>query len=108
MNTEKFPELESAASENLASKFQAMKEHAEHIIHEQARQMIAEEKAFELSEDEERMLKAYRAFKNRMTPGAVFSWESPAVENCIVIPESPSLIIDPREVTTGTVPSSAH
>lgn len=74
VNTEKFQELESESSENLATKFKAMQEHAEHIIREKTQQMISDGRAFELSEDEERMLKAYRGFKNRSAPGSVFSW----------------------------------
>ncbi len=50
----------------------------------------------QLTEDEERMLAAYRRFRWRSKPGAAFRWKSPGKEHLVTPPE-PSLLIDPNE-----------
>lgn len=99
MNTEKFAELESKASESLVSRMQALREQADQVIHEQVETMKASGAALELSDDEERMLRAYKAFVRRTKPGAVFSWKTPVVPAAIVTPDDVSIILDPQDVS---------
>ena len=99
MESEKFPQLIREAGASLADKIGALTEHAEHFIAKQVEVMKERGDAVELGEDELRLLKAYRGFKARNPANAVFSWRTPD-EPGIVLPEAPSLIVDPREVCT--------
>lgn len=99
MNVDKLDHVQNDAADSLASKFEAMKEHAEHFIHRKMEGMVDEGEAFALTDDEERLLTAYRGFKSRSMPGAVFSWTTPTDSAEIVVPATPSLIHDPRDVS---------
>lgn len=98
MNSDKFPQLQDRAASSLVDKFAAMKEHAEHVIAEKVEQMKANGEAHELTDDEERMLLAYKAFNARSKPGSVFSWRTPKTAG-IVLPTTTSLIHDPQQVS---------
>jgi len=100
MNSEKFPELESRSSTALADRFSAMKEHAEHFIHQKVQEMKDEGKAHELTDDEEAMLLSYKRFYAKSKPGSVFQWRTPRVQQGIVLPPEPSLLVHPQEVAS--------
>lgn len=97
MQADQFERLINQEGSHLASQVKMLREKAEHLIAEHVEALKERGEAFELSEDESRLLMAYRAFKSRSPSGAVFSWKTPE-ENGIVLPISPSLIVDPREV----------
>ena len=97
MQAEKFDDLVENAGESLASRFGLLREKAEHMIAEQVEVMKEQGKAYELSDDEIRLLKAYRRFVARAAAGQVFSWYVPH-EVGIVLPPDVSIIVDPREV----------
>lgn len=81
-----------------------LREHAKYLANQTMADMVDKQEAFELTEDEERMLKAYRKYRERNATG-VFAWK---VEQdlSLVVPESPSLIVDPRDVSeTASGPS---
>lgn len=99
MNSEKFERLQDSSAQQLAEKFKAMKEHAEHIVNQRIEAMKSTGEAYELSEDEERMIRAYRSFVTRMRPGAIFSWETPRRNLGIVTPADVSIIRDPQDVS---------
>jgi len=100
MTPEKLGCLESGIADRLKEQLGTLQEHAEHFAHRQVEKMIEEEQAIQLTEDEERLLKSYRAFVSRSIPGAVFSWKSPE-EAKLVIPETRALLRDPREMSTA-------
>ncbi len=99
MNSDKFPELERRSTTDLAEKFSAMKEHAEHVIAEKVKQMKDEGLAHELTDDEEAMLLSYKRFYAKSKPGSVFQWRTPRVQAGIVLPPEPSLLRHPQEVS---------
>ena len=95
-------ELRPETSEGLAAELKrmqvhALKEHAEHAAFQAVNKLVEDGRAVELSDDEMDMIKAYRRFVARSRPGKRFKWTTPT-EPSLVIPEAPSLIIDPREV----------
>lgn len=98
MNSDKFPELERRSTSSLVDKFAAMKKHAEHVIAEKVQEMKANGEAHELTDDEEAMLLSYKRFYARSKPGSVFQWQTPRVQQGIVVPPEGSLIHHPQEV----------
>lgn len=99
MNIEKFDEVRSKVADELREKLGTLKEHAEHFAHQQLDEMVEKEDAYALTEDEERMLKAYRRFLARANPNQkVFKWKIPK-EQGIVVPPEPSLIQDPSDLS---------
>jgi hypothetical protein len=76
-----------------------LRKHAKDFANQAVQEMVAEEKAIELTYDEMRMLKSYRSYRQRNIKG-VFSWQLPPQDPTeIAIPEEPSLIVDPRDVS---------
>jgi hypothetical protein len=65
---------------------------AETLLRQKLDNLVEEEKAIELTDDEMRMLKAYRSSTKE-----IFSWRRPKPEG-IVLPTEPTLLVDPREV----------
>jgi hypothetical protein len=68
------------------------------VAEQQTLKMVEEDKAIILSEDEERLLKAYRQFVAASMPGSTFAWITPEDDTKIMLPETPSIIQDPRLV----------
>ena len=60
---------------------------------------IARGNPIELSEDEIRMVQAYRRFVATHAPGDAFGWQSPIDDHSIILATAPQLLADPREVT---------
>lgn len=101
---EKFAEMTEAVGERLADQFNVLREKAEHFIAEEIESMKDRGDAIELTTDELAMIKAYRAFLDRSPVGSVFSWRQSFIDRPgIVVPQEPSLIIDPREVSRASL-----
>lgn len=98
MQQEKIEELQSEATRALHDQFELCKEHVEHFVDQKIQLKVEKQEILELSEDEERMLIAYRQYIYRSMPGSVFSWITPEDDKIIVTPETPSIIQDPRLV----------
>lgn len=60
--------------------------------------MKSEDKILMLTEEEERMLRAFRAFQSGCKPGAVFKWQTRPAEPGVVLAQDTGLIRDPQEV----------
>lgn len=92
---QKLNEIRTAVGDEIRQQLSVMQEHAEHFAHKAVDDMVERGDAFELSDDEIRMLESYRQFCNRNASG-VFKWQKPADEG-IVIPKKHSFISDPRD-----------
>lgn len=99
MNSEKMESLKTGIRGELEKQVGTLKEHAEHFAAQQVEKMVEQEEAYELSDDEERMLKSYRQFVRSSRPGSVFSWKSLRCDNKILLPTEVSLIEDPSNVS---------
>ena len=100
MNQEGFEKLEKSSATTLVDRFAALREQAEQVVAERVEALKATGDAIELSDEEIRMIRAYRRFVSRTKPGGVFSWRSrDATENKIVTPGDVSIILDPQEVS---------
>lgn len=106
MQSEKFDDLRESISEDMKAHLGTLREHAEHFAAQQVERMLTEGSALELSEDEERMLRAYRSFCSRSAPCSIFSWRSPDNQQ-LVLPSAPSLLVDPREVPSKSLDTTA-
>lgn len=102
MNSTELNAMQAASTSKLRQAFDGLvKEKAEHLIDLEVQQRIEAGMAFKLSDDEERLLLAYRRFVARSRPGMVFSWQTPNDDPSgvtLVLPSEPALIHDPREV----------
>src|SRR5580704_11457051 len=97
MEQSKFDELEHrAASSAEMDEIKKFETHAR--VRSVIEEMKAEGKALELSEEEERMLHAFRRFKLRMRKdGDVFTWQTRKPEGLQLAAETAE-ILDPSEV----------
>lgn len=59
---------------------------------------MANGQVFELTDDEERLLLAYRAFVGRSPGGSIFQWRIPAPVG-IAVPTKQTILTDPRLVS---------
>jgi hypothetical protein len=98
MESEKIEDVKSVVIEEMKQHLGTLREHAEHFANRAIASKIESGEAFELSEDEIRLLKSYRAFVLRSKPKSVFSWVTPD-SNELVLPAEPCLIQDPRLVS---------
>lgn len=80
-----------------------LREYAKHFAHRVIAKKIDTGKVLELTEDEIRMIKAYRQFVARSQPGKKFKWLTSNEQN-IVIPPDAAFFQDPRDVSTLTLP----
>lgn len=101
MQEQRYEELETRAAaeleadeRTLAAKLQASK-----VIHNELESMRQEDKILLLSEEEERMIRAFRGFKVRTKPGGVFQWQTRP--DAAVVAGQLSLIQDPQDVSSG-------
>lgn len=81
----------------------SLREHAEHFAHQAIAKKLDTGEVLELTEDEIRMIKAYRQFAARNQPGKRFKWLT-SNEQDIVIPPDPAFLQDPRDVSVLTRP----
>lgn len=106
MNKPTLDELRQTSSSNLEEIFRQQSElkalEADAVIRERIEQMKDDGSVLMLSEDEDRMLRAYRSFRLRSKYGDVFKWrchgkaETVAGEQIEACRET-GLIVDPRE-----------
>lgn len=97
MQEQKFEELENRASLS-AELDQIKKLETRSRVHQEIESMKAEGKAFELSSEEEEMLRSFRRFKLRMRKdGEVFTWQTRKPEGVQIVEETAN-IIHPNEV----------
>ena len=96
MQEQKFPELEERASRSgLLDEIRQAE--AASRVHQTIEAMKAEGKAFELTEEEERMLQSFRRFKLRMKKdGEVFTWQTRRPEGVQLV-EDTAEILHPNE-----------
>lgn len=98
MNSEQMKSMRNEIASELRERLQV--EQAKLVAGELADEVVAGKvergEAYELTDDEERMLRAYRGFCARSRPGETFKWRCPEAST-IVLPAEPSLIVDPRE-----------
>jgi hypothetical protein len=96
MQDEKFSELEGRAS-RIGELDEIKNLEARARVHRQIEQMKAEGKAFELSAEEEELLRAFRRFKLRMRKdGEVFTWQTSRPEGVQIVEET-AQILHPNE-----------
>lgn len=99
MNNSRFEEAALKIADSMKERFGTHREHAEHFAKQSLDNMVEREEAYKLSDDEERLLRAYRAFVVRSSPDSIFSWKSPKGRKGIVTPPEVSIIRDPQEVS---------
>ena len=98
MQQEKYHELEERASGMPAHWDIVRQAEARARVQDEIKSMIAEEKAFVLTDEEENMLRSFRRFKLRMRKnGEVFKWQTSIPEGVVVTEES-GLVVHPQEV----------
>lgn len=97
MQEQKYNELETRASET--AELDAIKKlEARARIHQEIELMKEEGKALVLTDEEERMLRAFRRFKLRMRKqGEVFTWQTRMPEGVQIVEETAN-VVDPSEV----------
>jgi len=99
MQEQKFEELENRASETEGVD-QIRKLEARARVHQEIEAMKSEGKAFELSAEEELMLKEFRVFKLRMKKdGEVFTWQSRKPDGVHIVSESTPVLTHPGQGT---------
>ncbi len=101
MQEQKYDELERRASVSaLADEIQKLE--ARSRVHQEIELMKQEGKALVLTDEEERMLRAFRRFKLRMRKdGEVFTWQTRRPEG-LQVAQDTALILDPAEIQNGT------
>lgn len=101
MNSETYSNLKNAATAELfTTKDQDQSAGAKKAIAKELLRMTEAQEVNILSDEEERMLRAFRRFKLGCRPGSVFKWQTvptPA-EDRPVIHTDTALIQDPQEV----------
>ena len=96
MQTERFDELTERSAKSLSNTPEALARDAVLI---ELEAMKAEDKILMLSAEEERLLRAFRAFKPAAKPGSVFKWQThPETSSELVVATDTGLIRDPQEV----------
>ncbi len=100
MQSEKFAELEERASQP-AERDEIAQLQTRSRVEREIEKMITEQKAMELSSEEEDMLRSFRRFKLRMTAAVeVFSWQTRRPAG-VQIAEDTAQIVHPAEVYRG-------
>jgi hypothetical protein len=93
MQSQKFQELEARASHVPESIDAIKKLEARSRVHEQIELMKAEGKAFELTSEEEDMIRSFRRFKLRMRKdGEVFTWMTRRPEGVQIVQETAEIL----------------
>lgn len=99
MNQNTYNELEQRSDEELKRAFsQITQKQAESVIHRQLENLKAQDKILILTDEEERLLAAFRRFKARCRKdGMVFTWQTRR-EPGIIQPQDGFLIESPEEM----------
>jgi hypothetical protein len=100
MQEQKIDELEERSSQRLEELQQAItrKLEAQSVIHSEIEAMRREDKILALTEEEERMLRAFRGFKARTKPGGVFKWQTRPDEAVVLAPDT-AMVTDAQDVS---------
>lgn len=95
----KYNELETRASAELEQEFSALERKlmARQMIHREIEEMKKTGEAHSLSDEEVRLLTAFRRFKAQCKAGNVFKWQTRPAEG-VTLHTDTSLISDPQEV----------
>jgi hypothetical protein len=98
MESREFEELSERSGALLEGKMTtlARKLEARMVVEREIEAMKAEGKAHEITEEEIRMIRAFRSFKTRCKAGDVFKWQTRPVEG-VTIHQDTSLIQDPQD-----------
>lgn len=109
---EKFAEMAEAAGGRFAEELNVLREKAEHFIAEEMQVMKERGDAVDLTPDELAMIKAYRNFVAKTPAGTAFpafSWRPSFLDQPgIVFLQEPTLIVDPRDVSSGKICTEPH
>lgn len=99
MQSQKFEELEDRAI-SVGQLDEIKRLEARARIHQEIELMKAEGKAYELTEEEERMIQSFRRFKLRMRKDVeVYTWQTRRPEGVQIVQETAE-IIHPAEAVT--------
>lgn len=103
MNSENFNELRDRAAgsvdRTLAEEF--FDQSIRKAILDETEKMVESGQAYQLTDEEERLLRSFRRFHLRCKPGAVFKWQTRPVAEGVTIEPNTGLISDPHEVVNG-------
>ena len=102
MQEERFRQLENRASK-LFPKDKLNRLEAETLVHDEIERMKDQGEAFVISEEEEKMLVAFRAFKLRMRHHVEFFRWKTQIEKGVVLAKTSGLIVHPQEVDEGNI-----
>lgn len=99
MNPERYNNLERQATlrQEMESRTLDRALEARHAITTELEAMKSKDQILMLSNEEERMLRAFRAFRLRCKPGGVFKWQTHPENEGVVLAEEIGLIADPQE-----------
>lgn len=100
MNSERYNDLEQGATLRQEMEARTLERalEARRAIATELGAMKSKDQILMLSNEEERMLRAFRAFRLRCKPGAVFKWQTHPENDGVVLAEETGLIADPQEI----------
>ncbi len=112
MNSEKFSELKRSSSAEFQSVLELermlqqkegdLRVAARNVIHSQVENMIETGQAFQLTDEEERLIRSFRSFKAKVhTSRALFRWRTSPDPAVIVSAPERVLVSDPQEAPTS-------
>lgn len=99
MQQDEFDALTTRSAQTLeeTEELLSRKLRAQDVIRTELEAMRSEDKILMLTDEEERLLRAFRAFKLRTKPGGVFRWQT-RPDSEVVIAQETGLVQDPCEV----------
>lgn len=105
MQEEKYDELRNRSTDMLEHLFGQERAIAQQAVRSEMDKMVKSGEALRLSDEEERLLKAFRRFKGRMKKnGEVFKWQTrlstidEALRLVEIAGDEDCLLVDPQEV----------
>jgi|SRR6185503_16503563 len=103
MNAEHFHEAQAesveALRDQLRDRFELTRREAEKVVADQLNNMTKDGRAVLMSDEEDRMIRAFRRFKaNVRKDGEVFKWQTTKPLTGVAIETETALIRDPQEV----------
>lgn len=98
MNSETYRDVQAEVTDLISKELpSARRSIVDKAIGETLAKMVESGRAHLVSDEEERLLKAFRRFKIGCKPGAVFKWQTHPEAGVIIVQET-GLISDPQEV----------
>jgi len=99
MNQENFQQLDENATRRYQEMYLDRHLKAQAAIQTELTEMVEQEKAFILTDEEERLLRCFRQFRARnIKPGAVFKWQTHPEAGVILAPKEGVLVRDPSDL----------